>query len=60
MEREGSDLRDAEEKASYNVGGKGIQPKSEGSRRGSCPEGNRATKIKHRFRRCYDRNTREK
>lgn len=40
MEVERSDLRAAEEKGNAALCG------------GECPKGNRATKIKYRFRRC--------
>lgn len=48
-EAEGSDLRAAGEKPSSSIGGNGTQA-YEG--RGCFPEGNRAAKIKYRFRRC--------
>jgi hypothetical protein len=47
LEGEESDSGAARQKASYNVGRKGIWSWG----RGSCPEGNRAAKIKRRFRR---------
>lgn len=45
MEAVGSDLRAAGEKPSSNVGAKGSGPRG-------FSEGNRAAKIKYRFRRC--------